>query len=633
MLRTLALLASLLVAALPAFAAPAPVITKVDPPNWWASMDHSLFLLVRGENLSGARWALSDPSLHITSQKISPNGHWAMLWLAAPPTTPETISLSATTAAGHAEVRYIFAEKKPASAGFAGFSAKDVIYLIMTDRFADGDLHNDGLLATDDASSAVAESQRVNPRGWHGGDLRGVQNHLEYLHELGVTTVWVTPVYSNEGEAQSYHGYGATDMYKVDPHYGSLADLQKLAAAAHARGMKLILDTVPNHVGPKHPWVSDEPERDWFHGTLAEHHAAAGDFTPLVNPHAAWRDQQWALEGWFANTLPDMNQGNPDVAQYLIQNAIWWTESAGLDGLRIDTFPYVQREFWANFHAQIRAQFPNLTDVGEVFKSDPTITSYFAGGVARDGVGGSIDTGLWTPFDFPTMFALRDVLTKNKPMAELADVLRQDRLYPHPERLVLFLGNHDTPRFLSLDGASPAKLELGFAVLATLRGTPQIYSGDEIAMRGSEDPDNRHDFPGGFQGGDQSAFTAGGRSKDEATMWDYVHSLLQVRAAHPALTGGALQLLHADDSALAFVRTEGQSASPCKANGPEHVLVVMNKASYAREVKFDTADTALAGCAEATSLLPAASTSAASFASGSFSIQIGAEQAVLLSVR
>ncbi len=506
-----ALLCSLGAAAL----AQRPVMKKVDPPNWWVTMPKAM-LLVRGEELSGAQFHLSDAHLRIEQVKTSANGHWAELWLNASPATAETVIVTASNRSGRATLPFRFDERRKQSEGFAGFSSKDVMYLIMIDRFSDGDTANDG-----------GAEERSKPRGWHGGDLRGITDHLDYLQQLGITTVWITPVYQNH-EAQSYHGYGATDMYAVDEHYGTLDDLKELSAALHRRGMKLVLDTVPNHVSPAHPWVEDEPEPEWFHGTKASHTAAQGDFKPLTDPHAPWRDQKNVIEGWFANVLPDLDQEDPAVAQYLTQNAVWWVEQAGLDGLRLDTFPYVGRKFWQGFHAELHGLYPRLTTVGEVFNRDATITSSFAAGVTRNGV----DTGLDTPFDFPTYFALRDVFVTGAPMSRLADVWRLDALYPHPERLVPFLGNHDTVRFLGEQGATPDELQMAFAVLLTMRGMPQIYSGDEIAMKGGDDPDNRRDFPGGFPGDAQSAFT--GPTVEQAGMEEWVRDLLKLRRARRA---------------------------------------------------------------------------------------------------
>lgn len=603
-LRAVGLLAVVLLLLVPGLraqqSAAAPRIAAIEPPEWWANMPAPM-LLVRGEHLQGVRFHLSDPRLRIASINIAGNGHWAELRLGASPAAPEQVRVIATNAQGTVSAPYSFGRRKAASEGFAGFSSKDVMYLIMTDRFADGDPSNDGLPA-----------ERAAPRGWHGGDLRGVTEHLDYLQALGITTVWITPVYQNH-EAQSYHGYGATDLYAVDEHYGTLADLRSLGAELHRRHMKLVLDTVPNHIGPGHPWVEDEPEPDWFHGTKAEHHKAIGEFAPLVNPHAPWRDQRDILQGWFANTLPDMNQENPDAAAYLTQNAIWWVEQTGADGLRIDTFPYVGRPFWHSFHASLHALYPELTTVGEVFNGNPVVTSAFAGGSTRGDLNGSVDTGLTTPFDFPSYFAIRAVLLKGAPMTHMAEVLGEDSLYPHPERLVPFLGNHDTRRFLGEEGATPATLKLAFAMLLTMRGMPQIYAGDEIAMTGGEDPDNRHDFPGGFPGDAGNAFTAAGRTAAQADMHDWVAQLLSLRATHPELSAGEEQVLHADADTLVYVRGSDLdsgcgsaaigAAQAAAAGAKARVLVAINKAAEPRTVTLDTENTALAGCQAGGALL------------------------------
>lgn len=586
---------ALLFAPLLANAQAAPVITRIDPPNWWADMPAPT-LLLRGDSLAGSRFTVSDPAISIRSQSVSANGHWAVLTLSGAPARPETVRIAGAGAGGRTDAPFRFEPRHPAADGFAGFSSSDVMYLIMTDRFADGDPANDG----PDHPAELAK-----PRGWHGGDFKGILDHLDYLQSLGVTTVWITPVYSNAGEADSYHGYGATDLYAVDPHFGTLDDLRALTEALHRRHMKLVLDTVPNHIGPKHPWVADEPEPDWFHGTAAHHNKAVGEFAPLVNPHAAWRDQQDILEGWFADTLPDMNQENPDVARYLIQNATWWVEQTGADGLRIDTFPYVGRPFWHEFHAQLHALYPRLTSVGEVFNRDPVITSAFAGGVTRNDLDGSIDTGLTTPFDFPTYFTLRDVLLRGKPMTAMAEVLRQDSLFPHPERLVPFLGNHDVKRFLSEEGATPQTLQLAFAMLLTMRGMPQIYSGDEIAMRGGDDPDNRHDFPGGFAGSGPSAFTAASRTPEQQAMFSSVQRLLGLRAQHSELSTGEEQVLYADDETLVYVR--GASLNQGCAGGQGRVLVTVNRAQSSKTVPLALDETALSGCQVRETLLGSSS--------------------------
>jgi glycosidase len=571
---------STLAALLLSFAAhaQAPKMTKIDPPNWWVNMPAPM-LLINGENLTGAHFSI-DRSVSIDHATISENGHWAELWLAKDAARPERVTITAETKAGKAELPFRFDTRRTSNDGFAGFSSSDVMYLIMTDRFADGDTTNDGINAHDTADNASAAAERANPKGWHGGDLRGVMQHLDYLQALGINTVWVTPVYQNHSP-EAYHGYHATDMYALDEHYGSLDDLKQLSKALHARGMKLVLDTVPNHVGPMHPWVKDEPEPTWFHGTKAQHTVAQFDFQPLTNPHAPWRDQRDVTNGWFVDLLPDNNQENASVAKYLTQNAVWWTEQAGLDGLRIDTFPFVGRAFWQEFHATLRSLYPNLTTAGEISNGDAEIVSAFAGGVTRNGV----DTGLSTPLDFPLHFAIRNAFTGAGPMTELAATLRRDALYPHPERLVPFIDNHDLIRFASEPGGTLAAEKLAMAFLLTVRGMPHLYAGDEIYMEGAGDPDDRRDFPGGFPGATQSAFNAATRTPDQAAMFDWTSGLLALRNKTPALQTGALQVLYSSFDSIVFVRSTGK----------DRVLIAIHRGGEDVTLHLATADTDLAG--------------------------------------
>ena len=283
-------------------------------------------------------------------------------------------------------------------------------------------------------------------------------------------------------------------------------------------------------------------------------------------------------EGWFLGILPDMNTENPLVEQYLLQNSIWWAEISGLDGYRVDTFPYVGRKFWANWHTGLRRLYPFLTTIGEVFHPDPSVTSFFAGGVRRyDG----IDSGLSTVFDFPMFFTLRDVLLRGAPTGRIADVLRHDSSYPRPEVLVPFFANHDVPRFASAQGSSPAKLKLAFGLILALRGIPEIYYGDEIGMPGGGDPDNRRDFPGGWIGDANDAFTESGRTRGQQEIFSYVQALLKLRRQHPALRTGQLWHLASDESSYVFARESEE----------ERVVVAFNNADQSQEVHIPLADT------------------------------------------
>lgn len=554
-------------------------IQKIDPPNWWAEFPAPM-LMLHGTGLHEAQFSIAGKGVAIERTQSSANGHWAFVWLATKGAPAQRITLTARRGNEQVQAPYELQQRTTRTGDHAGFSAADAFYLIMPDRFAD-------------AAPNPAGDDRTAPRGWHGGDLAGITAHIDYLQQLGVTTLWTTPVVSNGATPESYHGYAATDLYAIDKHFGTLADYRALSAALHAHNMKLVMDLVPNHVSIAHEWIADPPAPGWLHGTRDAHAKISYDFYQLIDPHAAPRDARPVTEGWFTDAMPDLNQENPLVARALIDNALWWVETADLDGLRLDTFPYVGRAFWRAFHQALHAAYPQLTTVGEIFHSDPAVPAFFAGGATHAG----IDTGLDTPFDFPLFANLRAVLAHDKPMSDLAAVLRQDDLYPHPERLVTFLDNHDTTRFLTEAGGATKKLQLALGLIATLRGTPLIDAGDEIAMTGGEDPDNRHDFPGGFAGDSHNGFTAQGRTAGEEQVHQWFQTLLRYRAVHAAITCGIEQNLFADPDALVFVRaldTHGCAADHTR----EQLLVIANKSAQEKTLTLATGETALAGCTE-----------------------------------
>ncbi len=572
-------------------------MTKVDPPSWWVGLTPELMVLLTGHGLEATHVSCNLPALHVTRTQATAGGNYLFVWLKlAPELQSGTAVCRVTAPKGTTSFELPFAARRPKLGRNQGLSPDDVIYLIMPDRFANGDPTND------DPAEARRMHDRSNPRAFHGGDLRGISDHLPYLKELGVTTLWLTPIVKN-GAAQDYHGYGAVDLYAVDPHLGSVKDYQELIAAAHKEGLKVLFDVVPNHVGPRHPWVANPPMPDWFHGTLQHHleaHSPVNEtfygkpsgraltndlFESLVDPHAPESMTRNLTEGWFAGILPDMNTENPVVEEYLLQNSIWWAETSGLDGYRVDTFPYVGRKFWSYWHSGLRRLYPNLTTIGEVFHHDPSVTSFFVGGVRRyDG----IDSGLSTVFDFPLYFSVRDILLHNAPTGRLADILRHDALYPHPEMLVPFFANHDVQRFASAEGASPAKLKLAFGLTLTLRGIPQLYYGDEIAMPGGGDPDNRRDFPGGWIGDSNDAFTARGRTHEQQDVFSYVQELLRVRREHPALRGGRQWHLASDESAYVFLRELEE----------ERIVVAFNNTDWTTELRVRLSDTPIQKAAE-----------------------------------
>ena len=326
-----------------------------------------------------------------------------------------------------------------------------------------------------------------------------------------------------------------------------------------------------------------------FYGRPEKKEITNDPFESIEDPHTTAQMRQNLTEGWFFNVLPDLNTENPLVVEYLVQNSIWWAETSGLDGYRIDTFPYVSRDFWQKWHTGLRKIYPRLSTIGEVFHPDPAVTSFFVGG--RPGWDG-IDTQLTTVFDFPTYFTLRDVLLRGAPAGRIANILRQDSLYPHPDYLVPFFANHDVPRFASAPRANPAKLKLAFGLTLTLRGIPELYYGDEIAMQGGNDPDNRRDFPGGWQEDRTNGFVREGRTREQQEVFAYVQTLLRLRREHDALRGGKLWHLASDDFTYIFMReSEG-----------ERLVVAFHNGAGPRELKVSLAGTSAQDAAGITAL-------------------------------
>ena len=577
-LRLYVSLALLLTVSLVASAQPGgePHVSKVEPPNWWVAFSPTVMVLLYGDNLAGASISVNYPGVSVTKVETQSDGKHAFAWLQfGPATQAGDVIIHVKNAAGETGATLPLLQRSSQQGRFQGITPDDVVYLIMPDRFADGDPSNN-----QPKGAAPGTYDRARPKAYHGGDLKGIQQHLPYLKELGVTALWLTPLYDNDDSTSDYHGYGAVDEYAVEDHFGTMKDYQELVAAAHELGLKVLLDVVPNHVGPKHPWATSQPAPNWLHGTIEHHLDTDYYYPPITDPHAVKANYVSALEGWFANVLPDLAQENPLVAEYLLQNALWWAESGGIDGFRIDTFPYVPRTFWAYYNHGLFSTYPHFFTVGEIYNSDPTVTSYWAGGqTGFDGV----DTGLTTPFDFPINSAIRDVIAHGASAKKIVEVLRQDRLYPHPELLVTFIGNHDMKRFLTDADGSYEKLKLGFSLLATLRGIPQLYYGDEIGMTGGADPDNRHDFPGGFAGDTHNAFLASGRSPEEQEVFLHLQSLLRLRQKHSALRQGRQWHVGWDDTYYAFVRETAE----------EKLFVVFNNSPTARDITIPIAGTTL----------------------------------------
>ncbi len=550
--------ATLAMAVAPASAlgAQAPTVEKVEPPNWWAN--HSINpvrVLIRGHHLAGAR--VECPRLTCGRVSVNAQGTYAFVDVRiAPSTKAGSYPLTLRTSRGSAQAPFTISAQLPTLGRFQGFGIDDVVYLLMPDRFANGDSSNDR------PAKSPAILDRRKGRFYHGGDLAGVRKQLPYLKQLGITAIWMNPLYDNNDGVDTlevydkqpttgYHGYGATDLYAVDEHLGTMQEFQSLVDEAHAQGIKVILDMVANHTGPYHPWVKDAPTPTWYHGTQASHPDNTWQTWTLANGYANDALRRATLDGWFINILPDFNQDDPEVARYVIQNTLWWVGMSGMDGIRQDTWPYVPVKFWRDWMAAIKKQHPTLRVVGEVFDGDPAMIRFFEGTkTTHDGV----RTGVDYLFDFPLYYPIRDAFIGGKPVKGVAQMLMRDHLYDRPQALMPFFGLHDVSRFMGEPGATIDGLKLAFTTVLTMRGIPLVYYGDEIAMAGGPDPDNRRDFPGGWASDASNAFSASGRTPEQQTVWSHVNTLLRTRAAHADLRSGALQQLAVTDQQFVYAR-------------------------------------------------------------------------------
>jgi prepilin-type processing-associated H-X9-DG protein len=546
------------------FGQSAPTITKVDPPSWWVNHTvNPIRLLIRGKNLTGARVRSGNASLTVSNLRQSSNYLFVDLHV-RPGTKPGNYALLVETETGKVEVPFTIETARDTDKNFQGINNDDVIYLIMIDRFADGDRSNN---AADDVQNA---------RSYHGGDLRGIIDRLPYLKELGVTALWLTPWHDNWNGVNRcdkpwcpntyYHGYHAIDYYAVEDRFGDLRTLRELVDKAHALGLKVIQDQVANHVGSQHPWVNDPPLPNWFHGTLAHHQLNTFRNSVLLSPHSHPRDVRNVLDGWFSDDLPDMNQEEPEVARYEIQNALWWVGVTGIDGIRQDTIQYMPRTFIRDLSLSLHRQYPKLWMVGEVFEREAAHTAFFIGGhTGWDG----IDTRLDSVFDFALWNTSLSVFTNKLPVRALRDQLKYDALYPDPAKLTVLANNHDTPRFLSLKDADLKGAKLHTAFILSVRGIPQLYYGEEIGMQGGEDPDNRRDFPA-------RAFDADGRNAQEREMFEWTRDWIRLRREHSALRRGRLIDLVYDENVYVFGRQDNS----------ETLIIGINRQDKEQEVSL-----------------------------------------------
>lgn len=516
-------------------------INRIDPTDWYVGMkDPTLQLMVYGQGIRGAEVTTDYPGAKIDSLVRLDSPNYLLIYLNLDGAKAGQLPLNFTLNGKKKKVGYTLKDREMSGEQRMGFTNRDVLYMLMPDRFANGNTKNDAFKTMQDA---VCDRQAPSLR--HGGDLEGIRQHLDYFNELGVTALWLTPVLENDRPADNnkystYHGYATTDYYRVDPRFGTNADYRNLVAEAHQKGLKVVMDMIFNHCGDYHPWNKDMPSANWFNHP---HYGLQTSYklTPVLDPYASKIDKAETVDGWFVSSMPDLNQRNPHVMTYLIQNSKWWIETVGIDGIRMDTYPYADREAMAQWMKALDTEYLNFNTVGETWVTEPPYTAAWQ----KDSKLSETNSYLKTVMDFA--FFDRINMAKNedtddwwKGMNRIYNVLCYDYLYENPRSVMAFIDNHDTDRFLG-DGQDTDALKQALALLLTIDRIPQLYYGTEILMNGTKavtDGNVRKDFPGGFPGDAHNAFTAAGRSAEQNAMFEWLSRLLHWRQTSDVIAQG-----------------------------------------------------------------------------------------------
>ncbi len=551
-------------------------IDRVDPPFWWAGMKNThLQLMVYGEKISTTHVSIDYAGVKINKviQVESPN----YLFI--------DLLLDKDINPGTFDIKFKIGKKVKATYAYElkkrdlnpklhnGFDNSDVIYLLMPDRFSNGNPDND------DMPNMLEKANRDNPNGRHGGDIKGISNKLTYFNNLGVTALWINPLLENNMPEYSYHGYAVTDLYKIDPRFGTNNDYVNLVEDAHSQDIKIIMDMIFNHLGTEYFWKNDLPMSDWYNQwpefTRSNYRGGV-----VSDPHSSEYDYNKMVKGWFDVTMADLNQENDLMANYLIQNSIWWIEYAKLDGIRQDTYPYPYKDFMAHWMERVLEEYPNFNVVGEVWLSYPAAVSYWQNSNTNKD---DYKSHLTNVFDFPLMYAISKAF--NEPegwstgTAELYEIISQDFVYNDANSNVVFADNHDGDRFYSKVGKDIDKFKLAMAFLMTTRGTPQIYYGTEILMDGEEHNghgDIRKDFPGGWKNDKNNAFTKEGRTDEQNNAFNFMRRLLNWRRTNATVQYGKLTHYIPEDGVYVYFK---------KLNG-NTVMVMLNNTNDNKKVNM-----------------------------------------------
>ena len=539
-------------------------IDRIEPTDWYVGLkDASLQLMVYGKDIKTADVTTDYPGVKIDSLVRLDSPNYLLVYMNVKDAQPGTMTLLFQQGKQKKKVNYTLKAREKKGEERYGFSNADVLYMLMPDRFASGRTDNDQI-----KGMRPYKNDRTQPSLRHGGDLEGIRQHLDYFKELGVTALWFTPVLENDspdhGTQSTYHGYATTNYYRVDPRFGSNEEYRQLCDEAHAKGIKIVMDMIFNHSGYEHPWTLDMPSKDWLNTPewlSPENQAKAVEMktmdgaakvndkylqtsyklTPVVDPYASKIDLHETVDGWFVPTMPDLNQRNPHVIKYLIQNSIWWIETVGIDGIRMDTYPYADRDAMAQWMKIIGEEYPNFNTVGETWVTEPAYTAAWQ----KDSKLSEKNSYLPTVMDFA--FYDRINQAKNEEtdawwngFNRIYNNFVYDYLYPNPSNVMAFLENHDTDRFLG-EGKDTVALKQALALLLTVNRTPQLYYGTEVLMNGTKhitDGNVRKDFPGGFPGDTKNCFTREGRTQAENAMFDWLSRLLHWRQGNDVIIKG-----------------------------------------------------------------------------------------------
>ena len=549
MMRRILLLTALVASMMTMNAAKKNLIDRIEPTDWYVGMKNpTVQLMVYGKGIRDAESVTTDyPGVVIDSIVRLDSPNYLLIYLNLREAKAGTMTLTLQKGKAKERVVYQLKEREMAGDKRIGFTNADVLYMLMPDRFAQGAGHNPQV-----AGMRTYKEDRTQPSLRHGGDLNGIREHLDYFTDLGVTALWLTPVLENDSPDSdngfaTYHGYATTNYYRVDPRFGTNEDYRRLCDEAHAKGLKVVMDMIFNHSGLEHPWTMDMPAKDWLNvpewlgGDRSRYLQTSYKLTPVLDPYASEVDLKETVEGWFVPTMPDLNQHNPHLMRYLIQNSIWWIETVGINGIRMDTYPYAYADAMAQWMKELDEEYPNFNTVGETWVTEPAYTAAWQ----KDSKLAKTNSYLKTVMDFSFFDKINQAKSEETDpwwngLNRLYSNFVYDYLYPNPSSVMAFIENHDTDRFLG-NGRDTLALKQALALLLTVNRIPQLYYGTEVLMNGTKevtDGNVRKDFPGGFPGDEHNAFTREGRTKAEQSMFAWTSRLLKWRKGNEVISKG-----------------------------------------------------------------------------------------------